>query len=89
MTAPRWEEHEETPLQKKKRQELYYFFVNVISKSVKERLETTIRESRTNDAQALLIPAQIKTTVDQTSFFLSGTQSNCVTSTAVIMYPSQ
>ena len=53
VSAEPWIEDDETPVQRKKRLELYYLLTNVISKGVKEKLETVIRESRTNDAQAI------------------------------------
>ena len=51
--AEDWTPNGETLLEAKKRKELYYFITNVIDQDVTESLQLTIRESASNDAQAI------------------------------------
>ena len=53
LNAELWTPVGETILHAKKRKELYFFLTNVIDKDVKEKLESTIRENKKNDVQAI------------------------------------
>jgi hypothetical protein len=53
LNAELWTPVGETILHAKKRKELYFFITNVIDKDVKDKLESTIRENKKNDVQAI------------------------------------
>ena len=53
LNGREWTPINETILEAKKRKELYYLLTNIVDETTSEKLESTIRESSNNDAQAV------------------------------------